>query len=338
MDNLLYARIASGKLFLPPNLFITEPSPEVKYLGEHIYAKSLKDATIRGLHTEESLLSFMKQLEYWSDDKEKELEKVTKDIEETKVSLFKSHILPAKRNTLKNKLTKLKSGLSELLRTKNKYSNITSEYCAEMSKQRYLIKHSIIDLAGNVVVVGKNKLERAIALYNSSRVGEPEIRSLARSETWLSIYSISSTPFDGAVNRYSHEQRHLIAWTSLYQNVKKHEEAPTDAVLEDDDAMDGWLIVQRRNVGAARKKDDLIGNEKIKNADEVFVMVKNPIDFPDQEIEDVARLVDDMNDPMAKITKERKLAFLRKEGSVEEAKMPGTVEKLQMMKNVMQKG
>ena len=64
------------------------------------------------------------------------------------------------------------------------------------------------------------------------------------------------------------DQKGILIWASMYDNIQEHMECPSDAVLEDDDILDGWFLIQRDK----RKKEKLeqefesSTNEKIKNS------------------------------------------------------------------------
>lgn len=61
----------------------------------------------------------------------------------------------------------------------------------------------------------------------------------------------------------------------MYDNIYKSSECPPDEIINDYDALDGWMIVQRRKRDAQlnnRIVEDGISNEKIKNSDHIFVL------------------------------------------------------------------
>ena len=38
----------------------------------------------------------------------------------------------------------------------------------------------------------------------------------------------------------------IVIWSKMYDNVQESIDAPIQSVMEDDDALDGWFIVQNR--------------------------------------------------------------------------------------------
>ena len=93
-----------------------------------------------------------------------------------------------------------------------------------------------------------------------------------------------------------------MAWSGLYDNVGESHEAPPDEIVEDDDALDGWLLVQKRERDRDRVKsqaENTIG-EKNMNADEVII-------FGDGDGIDK---VNSMNTPESKWTKAQRVKQL----------------------------
>jgi len=72
----------------------------------------------------------------------------------------------------------------------------------------------------------------------------------------------------------------------MYDNVYESPDAPKDEVIADDDCLDGWFIVQKRDY--EQKKAEYAGegkvgkNSKIANSQEVFLMAQTP-----EEIEEI---------------------------------------------------
>jgi hypothetical protein len=103
------------------------------------------------------------------------------------------------------------------------------------------------------------------------------------------------------------EQRALVNWSLLYDNVYQHPECPADAVVEDDDLLDGWLIDQRRDREAKATggggRVQLVGNEKIRGSQEVYLVAETPAD---------ARKVVDLNDEFGRAVQKQRFAHLRR--------------------------
>ena len=82
----------------------------------------------------------------------------------------------------------------------------------------------------------------------------------------------------------------------MYDNVYESPESPNEKVLEDDDCLDGWFIVQKRKYEKGKKQkevDDMITNPKIANSQEVFVVAKD---------NEAAQEIYGLNNPLARST------------------------------------
>ena len=95
----------------------------------------------------------------------------------------------------------------------------------------------------------------------------------------------------------------------MYDNIQESMECPSDKVIEDDDALDGWFIEQRRK--NEREKavgviEDSIQNDKIKNSQEVIVFADNKTD---------AKTIHEMNSPNSKVIKKERQEVIKEKGS-----------------------
>ena len=70
-------------------------------------------------------------------------------------------------------------------------------------------------------------------------------------------------------------------WSKMYDNVQQSHDCPTDDVIEDDDLLDGWFVVQRRERDkqkAQSEVDDMTTNPKIASSQEIFVFAQSKED------------------------------------------------------------
>jgi hypothetical protein len=119
-------------------------------------------------------------------------------------------------------------------------------------------------------------------------------------------------------NPLSIEQQILIQWSSLYDNIAECPEAPPEDVIDDDDALDGWLIIQKRN----RDKNKINNlNQKKEEGDEIFKIVDS--------IED-AQKVKNMNNPHGLGVINSRLKQIQKQGIVKDIEFADVQQSLQM--------
>ena len=87
-------------------------------------------------------------------------------------------------------------------------------------------------------------------------------------------------------------------------------DCPTDDVIEDDDLLDGWFVVQRKKREKERAESDFDSstqNEKIKNSGEIFVVASNK--------EEVNK-VDMLNDVHGNTIKKQRMATIKSKDGV----------------------
>ena len=92
----------------------------------------------------------------------------------------------------------------------------------------------------------------------------------------------------------------------MYDNVYESMDCPSDSVIDDNDALDGWFIVQRRKREQQVKEagmDDITG-ANMGNANEIFVMT------------DDAKSVYELNDPISKGIVKSRSKQVEEEGQV----------------------
>ena len=134
---------------------------------------------------------------------------------------------------------------------------------------------------------------------------------------WRSYWTSSkngASLFVGSVSEWSDDQRVLASMSRMYDNVYEHPECPSDQVIEDDDMLDGWMILQRRLVDAQKKKTAVDAlHPKLRNAQEVFIMTNDS-----QEAEEIKSF----NTQETLNTINQRSDFINAHGSVSSIELP----------------
>jgi len=88
-------------------------------------------------------------------------------------------------------------------------------------------------------------------------------------------------------------------------------DCPDNDVINDDDMLDGWFIIQNKKREREKKENQFENStsDKIKNSDEVFVMSSSTK-------EDAK--INDLNSPMSKQIKKQREAVINKKGGAEQ--------------------
>ena len=137
---------------------------------------------------------------------------------------------------------------------------------------------------------------------------------IARNDPWRSMWMIGKTT-DTLLGKSSVEftinQTQLCSYSFMYDNVYENPDRPNSKIIEDDDCLDGWFIVQRRKYEKDKKQqevDALTSNPKIANSQEVFVMASN---------QEAANEIYNLNDVVGRSTIHNRNAQIDQAGSLD---------------------
>jgi len=259
----------------------------------------------------------------WSSLLQDELEKLPKAIEGLKIELYNAYFQFKRRDNIKKSLASLKHREVELIKQREKFKHITCEGYALSCKNKHLICSGTKKLDGSKFFNdydqhSQQSIDIFLQEFYSNRVDDETIRELSKYEPWKSIWGAGKQEgsiFGKPSSLLSHEQRTIIIWSRIYDSIYESPECPPEEVINDDDCLDGWMLVQSHN----REKDKQASHgykpgDKFNKADEVFIMVDNPDD---------ASRVEAMNTPAAILRKQQRMNALDRAGGIlDERYMP----------------
>ena len=278
-------------------LIIQPLTIEQQYLANRVFKRVYNEALLSGIYTRSEMLEIMIEQGVWSEEEEKEIEKTKKSMEDLKVEIYKSFLNGPKREKTRDKLKKLQKKQIELLSKKHANDQNNCEGIATYAKWNWVIENSTYKEDGSKYNFSDVGIATVLRKYNSDNIDVEEFRELARTDPWRSIWSISESPesiFNRRTSELSTDQQNLIAWSKLYDSIGESPEAPIDDIINDDDAIDGWLIDQRRKREKDKNKFKLDGyDDKHQGADEVYIMTSS---------KEEAAEVYDMNDAQGRMT------------------------------------
>ena len=316
------------------SLFISSPSRECKFLAEDIFLTSYRAAIEEGALSEDDITSLLLKYNIWNDDGEKRLNTLVKDIENIKVQMYENWSHEAKLKTLRGALTDTTVEINRSLEQKQMFNQVGAKSVAMYSRQHFITGCSIYKAKGRPYwknplrcwVLPDEILNVAYKTLNKYILTEGDYRELARCATWRNIWNTRKgigNMFGKSVVDLSIQQRHLISWSQLYDNVYKHSDTPPDEVVNDDDILDGWMIAQKRKQDAEKNRiavENSITNKKIWGCEEVFIVINDDMKIPGTT-EDKFNAIYNMNDVAGKVAFKRRMAQIQKEGVVDENNM-----------------
>lgn len=336
--DLLIARIIAGCLRFSVDdkrYLIRQPGRLRRYKAQQVYQEALSEALSEDLYSDEDIESLLRSNGLWDDERQKQISVLDKDIEKLKTALFKAFFKSKERDLIRIALSKAKQELTSLYTQKNIYSPMGATGFAQVARTRYLVGSGLLNDQGKRVWKGDDfykgndsLLDDSVTAYSEAQISSDTMRSLARSDQWLSVWNCKNNCLDifgrCAVD-LTEEQRSLLSWSQLYDSISEHPNPPHEDIIRDDDAFDGWLIIQRKERDRQRKEataEGMLSGMNLPDSGEIFLVAET-----DEDLQNIESL----NSPQAAAIKRERLAHIAKKGEVEEQHMPDSRREIMMM-------
>lgn len=337
---LLLCRILSGKLYFTYNGDLYElrsPGNEVKYKAQLLYTNIINEEKYNEWIRAADLDNILISLDLWTRDTKTIMKDLENKIENQKVDLFKFCALSDRTKSIRKSLNLYKTQLSQIQNKKNDLFANTLEGYALSIKNEYIICKTLFKNNNQVFQHSAKNNQDSYSFFNNLvneinkyNIGIPDFKSLCRNQLWKSFWTCNKgNIFNATVVDLTEEQRTMINVSKMYDSVYDHPECPSDSVIEDDDMLEGWMILQRRKNEQAKnqqKVDQL--NPKLKNAQEVFIMSNNAQSFEE---------INELNSLEAKYRMNEKFAYINVHGSAADVELPDVQRQLQQQSNQLRK-
>jgi hypothetical protein len=313
-------RIRSGKLNLKISeqyICIVPPTFDIIMQSCETYNESYEKAYIDGIMDEDENFNFMIEHELWSWEEEEKIKVIQKDIEKLKMQIYNSRKNDKLVKTIRAYLRAGEKQLSELHSKKNQYYSNTCEGIAWSDKNAFILKNTTY-VENNLYNFDEFSLNYVMDEYQKSFLTESQCRELARNEPWKSLWIIKDKANIKLFNNppetdLTYNQKNIVIWSQMYDNVQESLECPSKDVIDDDDMLDGWFLVQskkREQETAQKEFENNTKSDKIKNSSEVFMMASNK-----QEVDNV----DNMNTFHSQMVKKQRFNLLKSKTQAEQS-------------------
>jgi hypothetical protein len=331
------SRIRSGFHMLKLDDFsvkVLTPTLEDEYLANEVFSEAFDQARKDDLMIEEEMLEWMISKGLWSSEKDEKVKTIEKDIEKLKIEIFNARSREAFREKVRLYIRAAEKALVRLMAEKNDNFPKTCEGMATQEKAVELFKRCCF-VGGEPLDFNSVDINEVFYQYNGLSLTDKQVRELARNEPWRSLYILKDDVklFANKEGRQlSMDQRAILIWSRMYDNVQESIDCPTDEVIEDDDMLDGWFIIQRKKHESDRAKSELekrTQNSKISNSDEIYV-------FTDSRKE--AESIDNMNSINAQMIKKQREQTIENKGGAVDLDFQDQKIKLSNMSNEQFKG
>jgi hypothetical protein len=332
----LVNRIVSGGVRLLVNgtwYFVAHPDREARCIMDEIYLTTIQDAAQQEVYTEAEILQWMREEGYWDDERERMRTTISEDIEKLKVGMYENRESPQYLKEGRRCLGVARQKLQDLEMQRNSYVMRCDIGMARMACLSFRIASSLCRngkhlYPGEAALNPDPDLVSDVTMaWQEAQLGERDFRALARSSVWRSLWSCRKTGdplFGGPVCDFTEDQQQLVAASQLYDNIHEHPECPPDHILEDDDLLDGWLILERRKHSKGRDEQDVlkdIRSEAIRNGQEVFIVAQGP---------DHARKIEGLNTPEAQAIIANRNKIIAEKGVVDDLELPDVKRRIQI--------
>jgi hypothetical protein len=290
----------------------------LKYEAQTLYNNIINDEKYNDWIREENLDNLLIHLNLWTKDTKIIMKDIEKKIDNSKADYYTHFKFSDKKSSIKKNLDNYRKQLNSILSQKEDLYSNTLEGYANSIKNEFIITHSLYK--NDALVFNKHIGENNYLLFNSvvselnkHNINISDFKKLSRSNIWRSYWNVKKNDVFAA-DKLTDDQRTLVGISQMYDRVYEHPECPSDEIVEDDDALDGWMIVQKRKTEKDKKQQQVDTlNPKLKNAQEVFLFADN-----NEEAQEIVALnnLEGLNKMKSKI------AHVNKFGLTEESQLP----------------
>ena len=316
-------------------LRIVSPTIEDEYAISLAYMKSYERALEAELMTEDEMLDWMRSRRLWTEDDDTKITAIEKDLERLKVEIFNARFHSEKREHIRRYIRAAEKALGQQLDKKNSNKQNTCEGIASLEKSLAFIKRCTF-VGGEPCDFEAIDINNVLYEFNDMILSEKDVRDLARNEPWRSLWLIKESYdlklFANQDRELSIDQKNVVVWSRMYDNIQESMDCPTDDVINDDDLLDGWFIIQRKKQEQAKAESELesrVSNEKIADSDEVFIMAQTPED---------AENINSVNSYHSQMVKKERQSVIEAKGEARDLDFRDQQLKVNQMSNKQFKG
>jgi len=312
----LISRIRAGVYLVEykgMELTISPPTLKQVLQSNVVYNKAFNEAYEDGIMDEEEMEAWMRKQNIWTQEDDTSIKVIKEDINKLRIRIYEDRNNDELKERIRLYLRAGEDGLNEQLRKKYQFAVHTCEGIAKSEQHRWLIK-KCAHYGGSKVKLEDVSLDDLITLQQEEMLSEGSIRELARNEPWRSTWA---TKDQASINLFANsdrelnvDQKNIIIWATMYDNIQESSEVPSDDIIEDDDVLDGWFIIQKKKRDSEQATNDFDSsttNDKIRNAGEIYVMADDQ-----KQME----RVESMNSLQSKMVKKERIGKLKQKDTL----------------------
>lgn len=315
-EKILY-RIIKGRLRIKLGdliLYVKEPTGDILEESYEIYDEAYNKAYFNNILLKKDLKEILFYRDLWSPDDDKRVKELDKQIENLKVEAYKSHFDSRKVQGIKGHIRFFEKERGEIKSKNKSLDHISCEGLADFARSAWIVESSTVYQDGGRYDWLHCNVSDVMSIMSQKSIHPLDFRMIARNDPWRAMWMIGKTSgnlLGKSSTEFTVNQTQLCSYSFMYDNVYESGERPNDKIIEDDDLLDGWFIVQRRKYEKDKKQqevDALTSNPKIANSQEVFVMASN---------QESANEIYDLNDVVGRSTIHNRNAQIDEAGGLD---------------------
>lgn len=312
------SRIRSGIYIVDYNgikLKILPHTIEDEFEANQVYMDTFNRAVEDEIKTFDEMHEWTKDKGLWSQEDDEREKGFEKDLDKLRIEIFKARNNESRRETIRKYIRAGEQQQLEHLSKKHIYQENTCEGLAILQKSLELIRRCTY-VGKELFDFGPIDIKQIWSLLNHQKCDDKQLREIARSEPWKSIWLLRDSQtyslFHKNDRELTIEQRNLLMWSRMYDNIQESMDCPSDDVIQDDDMLDGWFLIQKqkREKEKAEAEFESMANSKISNSDEIFMMAGS---------REEADKIDSINSLSGKMVKKERSEVIKHKGSANQS-------------------
>lgn len=285
------------------------------YRAQEIYRKSYSEALEDGLMPAEELESWMFETGLLTKADSISIEKTQRDIDQFKKDIYNNFHEPAKREHIRKFLRGAEGFWFKKQLEKAEYATMTADNAAKTDVALFLMRTRTFK-DNKPYTFDNIPIEVVLEYFTNSILTEQQIRELAQNEPWKTMWTVRDNiksllaldeGYEVTVN-----QKALLQWSQVYDNIQESIDCPSNEIIADNDALDGWFLIEHDKREKNKSENDFdkkTKSDKIKKSSEVFVMANS---------EQGRQRVENMNNTHSNNIKKQRFNTIKKHGTAQQ--------------------
>lgn len=327
VENSIY-RIISGFYYIDIDGIrykVVVPTKDILYQAHRLYLSVIDELKFDSYWFPKNTIDTMLLINnLWNKSREDELVSLNKVLDGAKIQLYLKYSMPKLRTENKKIISQTKNKIYKLYEQKNYFSCLSLEDYASSVKNQFIIIHTVykdekLVFNDDWTTIDSIFLDKVLYEIHSNSIGVDDIKKIAAHPLWRSYWDASKDNIFGKhVSELTEEQRLLMTFSRNYDNIREHPEAPPQEIMEDMDALDGWILYQHDKTEKEKKKKDIETRFGLDKKDkggiqEIFIPVSS---------KEEAAEIHSLNDPIAEMDRKQMMEFVKPGESVDWINLP----------------